>query len=111
MALRMNFLHTPGRWRRALRRASDLSHSRSHPLQILDLYDTGMAIADVIQNEHDVPLLEHLTFGSDKGPTQRVPPAVFRPQLRRLTMYGVRGPLPDNMGCMGNRTSIYHSEV
>ena len=33
-------------------------------------------------------------------------PTVFRPRLRSLSMEGIRGPLPDNMGCMVNLTKL-----
>ena len=83
-----------------------------HP-QLLGLRQTGLDIADVFSSEHGFPMLEHLSFGTDDAPAQRVPAAIFRPQLRYLAMGNIRGPLPDNMGCMANLTRllIEYSEI
>ena len=75
--------------------------------QVLDISNSNIPIAGVLRSEHDLPLLESLCFGVDYRPDyERVPPAVFRPRLRSLNMFGIRGPVPDNMGCMINLTEL-----
>ena len=87
------------------------AHTRAHPPpipQTLSLAYSGIEIAEFITSEHWLPRLEHLFLGSCDhfGPHKTVPPAVFRPGLRKLNMSHIRGPLPNNMGCMVNLTQL-----
>lgn len=65
-----------------------------------------MGFADFASSEHSLPMLECLTIGVHHGPANLVPTVAFRPQLRFLSMWNIRGPLPDNMSRMSNLTKL-----
>ena len=76
------------------------------PYRVSTCKDTGLDFMEVFSSGRGFPLLEELHIGNNGGRTTRIPPALFGPQLRVLDMRNVRGPLPDNMGCMVNLTEL-----
>lgn len=107
-------------WLRQLRGGEDIAPlvSALSNLKVLWTLATPISAMDMIRDDADLPLLEHLMCGGperfdEPTPLVPLPAAVFRAPLRKLTMHNLQGPLPPTLARATGLTKldVYHGDL